>query len=630
MGICLYRTTQGRTRDGEEHGSAQWASPKQVNAMFCQKKNKLLTKNVRLGLDTHKHRRSLNVLVIGGSGAAKTRSYVLPNILEANTNYVITDPKMEVLTATGGYLASQGYDIRVLNLVNLEQSDGYNPFRYIRDEKDALRLVNNLIQATTPKGSRESDPFWTKSETALLQAIILMLFQEAPESEQNFSMVMRVLKYAEVREEDEDYASVRNPEHELMVKRRAIELLGLPVVCGHEMTGALGYYERTVTTVLNARLLPLIHQLLDDMKRVMDRMGITAPLMVVRGDGSLMRSDYAADRPVETILSGPAASVAGARFLSGCENGIVVDMGGTTTDIAGLRHGDCAVSEEGAILSGWRTRVRALEIFTFGLGGDSEIVVSDKGDVQIGPRRVVPLCRSMLVKGKAGLTPTDILHASGAYRQWPAQRSVQRIHALADRLSMTDEQLVEKLYRSVVGQLVKYCRLGAATFGGYAVLIGVGAPAVSWLTAAAAQLKIPSIVPPHAEVANAVGAAVGQVCETSQALVRRNRMDNSYYIYMEDRRIQAPDLHTAQKMARDGTRRLAYGKAARAGAEQIQISSRERLIEGINRTFVEWRVTAKAMGYPPVGDEGSCAPEGCGDSAWADSQEEKYSTGGAL
>ena len=127
IGICLYCTTQGRTRDGEEHGSAQWASPKQVNAMFCQKQNKPLTQNVRLGLDTHKHRRSLNVLVIGGSGAAKTRSYVLPNILEANTNYVITDPKMEVLTATGGYLKSQGYDVRVLNLVNLEQSDGYKP-----------------------------------------------------------------------------------------------------------------------------------------------------------------------------------------------------------------------------------------------------------------------------------------------------------------------------------------------------------------------------------------------------------------------------------------------------------------------------------------------------------------------
>ena len=207
MAVLLYRTNQGRTRDGEEHGSATWATPASVNAQFAQKDSIPLTQHVRLGLDTHKHRRSLNVLVIGGSGAAKTRSFVLPNILTANTNYVITDPKSEVLLATGGYLKEQGYDVRVLNLVNLEQSDGYNPFRYLRDEKDVLKLVNNLIQSTTPKGSHESDPFWTKAETALLQAIILMLFQEAPEYEQNFSMVMRVLEYAEVREEDEGHIS---------------------------------------------------------------------------------------------------------------------------------------------------------------------------------------------------------------------------------------------------------------------------------------------------------------------------------------------------------------------------------------------------------------------------------------
>ena len=207
MAVLLYRTNQGRTRDGEEHGSAPWATPASVNAQFAQKDSIPLTQHVRLGLDTHKHRRSLNVLVIGGSGAAKTRSFVLPNILTANTNYVITDPKSEVLLATGGYLKEQGYDVRVLNLVNLEQSDGYNPFRYLRDEKDVLKLVNNLIQSTTPKGSHESDPFWTKAETALLQAIILMLFQEAPEYEQNFSMVMRVLEYAEVREEDEGHVS---------------------------------------------------------------------------------------------------------------------------------------------------------------------------------------------------------------------------------------------------------------------------------------------------------------------------------------------------------------------------------------------------------------------------------------
>ena len=207
MAVLLYRTNQGRTRDGEEHGSAAWATPASVNAQFAQKDSIPLTQHVRLGLDTHKHRRSLNVLVIGGRGAAKTRSFVLPNILTANTNYVITDPKSEVLLATGGYLKEQGYDVRVLNLVNLEQSDGYNPFRYLRDEKDVLKLVNNLIQSTTPKGSHESDPFWTKAETALLQAIILMLFQEAPEYEQNFSMVMRVLEYAEVREEDEGHVS---------------------------------------------------------------------------------------------------------------------------------------------------------------------------------------------------------------------------------------------------------------------------------------------------------------------------------------------------------------------------------------------------------------------------------------
>ena len=207
VGITAYESDKSRKRDGEEHGSATWGSPREVNAMFAQKENKLLTRHVRLGLDTHKHRRSLNVLVIGGSGAGKSRSYVKPNILEANTNYVVTDPKSEVLLATGGWLKENGYDIRVLNLVNLEESDGYNPFRYIRDEKDAMRLVNNLIQATTPKGSHSGDPFWEKSETALLQAIILMLYQEAPEYEQNFSMVMRVLEYAEVREEDEEFES---------------------------------------------------------------------------------------------------------------------------------------------------------------------------------------------------------------------------------------------------------------------------------------------------------------------------------------------------------------------------------------------------------------------------------------
>ncbi len=128
ISIGLYFSEHARTREGAEHGSAKWAAPAQINAMFAQRESILLTRHVRLGLNAHKHKRCLNVLVIGGSGSSKTRGYVKPNILEANSNYVITDPKMEVLTATGGYLKSQGYDIRVLNLVNFAHSDGYNPF----------------------------------------------------------------------------------------------------------------------------------------------------------------------------------------------------------------------------------------------------------------------------------------------------------------------------------------------------------------------------------------------------------------------------------------------------------------------------------------------------------------------
>lgn len=256
------------------------------------------------------------------------------------------------------------------------------------------------------------------------------------------------------------YASVRNPAHELEVKQRAVQMLGLPVVCGHEMTGALGFYERTVTTVLNAQLLPLVRDLVENVQKIMHKLEINAPLMIVRGDGSMMRADYAEDRPVETILSGPAASVTGARFLSGSRNGIVVDIGGTTTDIAALSKGECAVSQEGAVLSGWRTRVRALEIFTFGLGGDSEIAWNEDGKILVGPRKIVPLCRSEFVEGRTGLTPTDILHVSGAYREWSADKPLHVIRRKANAMGMTMEKLEETLYRAVVEQLIQYCKEG--------------------------------------------------------------------------------------------------------------------------------------------------------------------------
>ena len=175
--------------------------------MFRQKENIQLTRHVRLGMDSHKHKRNLNVLVIGGSGASKTLGFCLPSILAANSNYVVTDPKNEILNATGNLLKMKGYDIRVLNLVNMETSDGYNPFCYLTDEASVLILANTIFTATTSKNAQESDPFWTKAETALLEALVFYLMYEAPDHEQNFAMIMRMLEFAEVKEEDEEFVS---------------------------------------------------------------------------------------------------------------------------------------------------------------------------------------------------------------------------------------------------------------------------------------------------------------------------------------------------------------------------------------------------------------------------------------
>ena len=211
MGIGIYFATRQNYRHGEEHGSAKWGTAKEVNHKYADKRsdqNILLTNHVKIGLDGRKHRRNLNVLVVGGSGAGKTRFYAKPNILQANTSFVALDPKGELLRDTGKLLESKGYEIRVLDLINPGLSHCYNPFAYLRDEKDVLKLVTNLIRNTTPKGASNSDPFWEKSETALLEALILYLLYMAPPEEQNFPMVMDLLSAAEVHEEDEEYTSI--------------------------------------------------------------------------------------------------------------------------------------------------------------------------------------------------------------------------------------------------------------------------------------------------------------------------------------------------------------------------------------------------------------------------------------
>ena len=209
-GIGIFYSSQKNYRRGEEHGSARWGDARQICKKYSQKpysQNILLTQNFRISLDTHKHRRCLNILVVGGSGAGKSRGFALPNIMQCCCSMVITDPKAELLRKTGGLLEKKGYEVRVFDLINPDTSFCYNPFEYVHDDKDVLRLISNLIQNTTPKGSQSSDPFWEKSETALLQALMLYLLHEAPPEEQNFAMIMEMLGSAQIKEEDEDYES---------------------------------------------------------------------------------------------------------------------------------------------------------------------------------------------------------------------------------------------------------------------------------------------------------------------------------------------------------------------------------------------------------------------------------------
>jgi len=226
MGIGIYLSTRRNTRPKEEHGSAKWGDAIAVNKKYADRRftdNKLLTQNVRIGFDVKKHRRNLNVMVVGGSGAGKTRFYAKPNAMNCNSSMVVLDPKGENARDVGHLLKAQGMEVKVLDLINMWRSHCYNPFVYLKEDNDVQRLVTNLFKSTTPKGAQSQDPFWDTAASMLLLALIFYLKYEAPPDEQNFSMVMEMLRSADIREEDETYQSpldelferleMRDPEH---------------------------------------------------------------------------------------------------------------------------------------------------------------------------------------------------------------------------------------------------------------------------------------------------------------------------------------------------------------------------------------------------------------------------------
>lgn len=209
-GVLLYYSGRENRRPGQEYGSAQWGSPWQLNKKYADKdftNNTLLTRHVAMSLNGRQHMRNLLQIIVGGSGAGKTRFFCKPNIMQANGSFLVTDPKGEMLRALAPLLLEEGYVLRVFDLIDPQHSDAFNPFSYIRDAKDVMKLVNNLIQNTTPKNAQQSDPFWERSEVALDTALMLYLLYEAPPEEQNFETVLYMLENGGASEEDESYRS---------------------------------------------------------------------------------------------------------------------------------------------------------------------------------------------------------------------------------------------------------------------------------------------------------------------------------------------------------------------------------------------------------------------------------------
>jgi N-methylhydantoinase A/oxoprolinase/acetone carboxylase beta subunit len=526
------------------------------------------------------------------------------------------------------------------------------------------------------------------------------------------------------------FLSVRNPSHELELKKIVQEECDHPVICGHELSSKLGLYERTITAVLNARLIPIISDLVASVKKVLEDKGIEAPLMIVKGDGSLMGEETARLRPVETILSGPAASIIGARHLTGLNDAVVVDVGGTTTDIGILRGGKPRLDPEGAMIGGWRTRVKAADIATSGIGGDSRIVVN-RGAIALAPQRVIPLCiassmypslrqrleearnesaksvsgyialesvlqtteffvfsreskgmslteeeakflelikqgprsvqdgcrsigihpyalnlRKLEERGvvqRIGLTPTDVLHVDGSYREYDQDASKVGVEVQAQATGMSVAQFCDEVKEMVVRKIAKelvhkliYEETGKTSTCDTSEhiydmmisqaqgvdctyilklnkpLIGVGAPVGIYLPPVASRLHTELVIPEHTEVGNAVGAITGSIVESVEALIRPKDgyatvSDPPCKLFSSEETKEFGSLEEAVRYASSWGSALSRERAIQAGAKDVEIIidrvddifslTKENKVGGL---LIDTRVTVTAVGKPQL------------------------------
>ncbi len=522
------------------------------------------------------------------------------------------------------------------------------------------------------------------------------------------------------------YFAVRNPEHELAVADFIARQSGMPVTCSHELSAKLNGPKRALTTVLNARLVPMIARLIEASRQTLDKAAITAPLMVVRGDGALVSADFARRRPIETILSGPAASLVGAHFLTGLDKAIVNDVGGTTSDVALLEDGRPAIDPRGAVVGGYRTMVEAVAMHTFGLGGDSEVSLGGSAlhpQIELGPRRVVPvsllaknhpetvhkaldaqiksflpnrndgrfafciakddapglsaseqslfdrlneepIALNDLLQGHAqgaalsrlvkrglaqvsALTPSDALHVEGGQTGWDGDAAVKALQLFGRRKDGAGNpycsdprglasRIITRMKRRSAEVVLETAFVSEGTDSGFVShplvkgiinhreagenidtgedalvimtlqldrpLIGLGASAHAWHPETAKLLDIEALVPDHADVANAVGAVVGNVSVSAQITISQPS-EGRFHLTGCDRPFADEGLAfaEAEKMVRKHVNERA--RQAGAGAFQTTVSHETKRADFEGRDMlVEAIITATATGRPAISE----------------------------
>lgn len=341
-------------------------------------------------------------------------------------------------------------------------------------------------------------------------------------------------------------SSVRNPVLEQETRDIIRDMCDKPVVCGYELASDLGFLERTNTAVINAGLLPIIRGFTGAIRTVLEQFGITVPVFIVKGDGSIAKIDSIRDTPVDTVLSGPASSIIGAISLTGAENAVVADMGGTTTDIGIVRNKRVELSSDGAKVGEWKLRIKSAKLHTFALGGDSNIKYED-GKYYVGPERVIPSCRG----GQNTITPTDLLHYEGRFVFWNCSRSKETIEEMAKFNQMESQNMVNEMMRAVTRKIIDNISLYWSL---KLPICAIGAPAKSWYEIVSDEYGFDLVIPQHYEVANAVGAATAGIYEKVEAVVRPGEEGFGYLAHTKQGRRAFDYREDAVKYAMEASR----------------------------------------------------------------------------